>query len=298
MALSPPAAAGWPGGIVAGHRPAYLAATTFRRSLTLSSILLGASLSIGCLLGALFGLWLRPRLAEPHLDSEARGVVANITALMSAMAALLLGLLVASAQDAYRTVGDEVDVLAANLVALDRAMKQYGPEADPARVALKALWTAEVDRIWPRERKPNLQAVLIMPPTQPTVAAADGGGALMNFAALVHRLQPQTGAEQYLQREMLDLMQENARTRVLIASQATNDLPTPIIVVIAFWLVTLFLAFGMLARTNPVVMITLLIGAASVGGALFVVLELNRPFSGIMSLDDRAMRQALASIGQ
>ena len=278
--------------------PGLSAANAIRRSLTLSSIFLGAALSIGCLLGALFGLWLRPRLAEPHLDAEARGVVANITGLMSAMAALLLGLLVASAQDSYRTVGDEVDVLAANMVAMDRALKQYGPEAAPARAQLKGLWTEEVDRIWPRNGRPNLDAVLIMPNAQPTTLPPDGSGEPPTFAALVHRLEPKTSAQGYLQREMLDLLQQNARTRVLIASQATNDLPTPIIVVIAFWLVTLFLAFGMLARANPVVMVTLLIGAASVGGALFVVLELNRPFSGIMSLDDRAMRQALATIGR
>jgi hypothetical protein len=93
----------------------------------LESLLVSSALGIGCLLAGLGGLALRPRLSEHHLDDESRGVVSNITGLIAAMAALLLGLLVASAQSSYNTVNDEVDQLAANLVELDRTLDALGP---------------------------------------------------------------------------------------------------------------------------------------------------------------------------
>ena len=66
----------------------------------------------------------------------------------------------------------------------------------------------------------------------------------------------------------------------------------------SFWLVTLFLAFGLLARFTALVAIALLIGATSVGGAMFLVLELNRPFGGIMQISDDSMRAALGLMGR
>jgi uncharacterized membrane protein YphA (DoxX/SURF4 family) len=83
-----------------------------------------------------------------------------------------------------------------------------------------------------------------------------------------------------------------------VFNQLNNDLPLPVVAVVSSWLVTLFLAFGLLARFNAVVVIALLIGAASVGGAMFLVLELNRPFGGIMQVSDGSMRTALALMGR
>jgi len=266
-------------------------------------MLLASGLFVGCLAAALLGLWLRPSLADQHLDDEARGVVTNITGLMSAMAALLLGLLVASGQDTYNSVSDELDMIAANLVALDRSLRQFGPEAEPARATLYRVWKKEVDLIWPPTGGTNLPAIT-------SVRGATGNGRLAGpaiaersleqgeFADQVHRLEAKSDVQKHLLREMLEMMSQNARTRVLISSQATNDLPTPIIIVLTFWLVTLFLTFGLLARSNPVVSMSLVIGAASVAGAFFVVLELSHPFGGLMTANDRSLRAALVAISR
>ena len=42
----------------------------------------------------------------------------------------------------------------------------------------------------------------------------------------------------------------------------------------------------------------MLIGAASVSGALFLVLELDRPYDGLMRLSDQPLRAALAALGE
>ena len=82
---------------------------------------------------ALAGLWLRDRLPEHHLDGESRDTVKLVMGLVATMSALVLGLLISVTQTAYRTQSDELALLAANIVALDRVLLHYGPEAAPLR---------------------------------------------------------------------------------------------------------------------------------------------------------------------
>src|SRR5258706_7920184 len=67
------------------------------------------------------------------------------------MAALILGLLVASAKSSYDAQGDELTQLSANIVLLDRVIAHYGPETRETRDMLRDAAVQIGDRIWPRE---------------------------------------------------------------------------------------------------------------------------------------------------
>jgi hypothetical protein len=255
----------------------------------MSSLIVAPALFAGCLLAGLLGLALRQRLAEHHLDNDSRAVVTNITGLIAAMSALLLGLLVANAQSSYNTVSDEVDQIAANMVEIDRALASYGPAAAEARALLRQVATAEVDRIWPPDGGAARADAI-----DPTGTEAPR----MQLLGLLSALPTQTDVQRSVQRHVLELLAANGRLRVLVMNQVNNDLPLPIVLIVSFWLVTLFLAFGLLARFNLVVVASLVIGSASVGGAMFLVLELNRPLGGIMQIDDGSPRAALMLMGK
>ena len=75
---------------------------------------------------AMAGLRLRDRLPEHHLDGESRDAVKLVMGLVATMSALVLSLLISVTQTAYRTQSDEIALLAANLVALDRVLLHYG----------------------------------------------------------------------------------------------------------------------------------------------------------------------------
>ena len=251
-------------------------------------IVLSALLAATCLLAGLIGLALRPRLRDHHLDDDSRGIVSNITGLIAAMTALLLGLLVAQAQSSYQTVSDEVDQIAANIVELDRMLAHYGPETAAARVLLKDLWTLDVESIWPTDDKPaNLGALspIASNPKRDQLLRALRG------------LQPQDATQRNMLGDISTLMAQNARLRVMLTNQIQSDLPAPILLVVCFWLVMLFLAFGLLARRNAVVLGALAVGAISIGGGLFLLLELNRPFGGLMAIDGGSLRNALGMMG-
>jgi hypothetical protein len=58
----------------------------------------------------------------------------------------------------------------------------------------------------------------------------------------------------------------------------------------------LFLGFGLFARANMTVIAAFVTGALSVASAMFLILELNDPFGGLMSISDAPLRNALATI--
>ena len=64
------------------------------------------------------------------------------------MAALVLGLLVASAKNFYDTQSSDLTQLSANVVLLDRVLAHYGPETKEARDLLRGAVARSLDLIW------------------------------------------------------------------------------------------------------------------------------------------------------
>ena len=60
----------------------------------------------------------------------------------------------------------------------------------------------------------------------------------------------------------------------------------------------LFLGFGIFTRPNLTIVIALSLGALSVSGALFLILELNNPYSGLLQIRDTPLRNALVQLGR
>src|SRR5262252_2131392 len=87
--------------------------------------------------GALFGMLLRRILPESHLSHDSKDIVKVAAGLIGTMAALVLGLLTASAKGSYDTQKNELTEISAKVVLLDRLLAHYGPETGQARDLLK-----------------------------------------------------------------------------------------------------------------------------------------------------------------
>jgi hypothetical protein len=229
---------------------------------------------------ALLGIRLRHRLPEHHLDGESRDAVKLVMGLIATMSALVLSLLISVTQTAYRTQSDELALLAANIVALDRVLLHYGPEAAPARTLLRRGVAEEVLHVVEAGKVGTLRP----------------GEALQPFHAALWQLQPGEEAQRLGLARAIELTVAITRTRMLVVEQQVSALPGPFLGVLIFWLAMLFLGFGLMTRLNPTVVTALLIGAASVGGAIFLIIELDRPYDGLMRISDRPVQAALVAL--
>jgi hypothetical protein len=68
-------------------------------------------------------------------------------------------------------------------------------------------------------------------------------------------------------------------------------------VVLVFWFTVIFITFGLFAPSNATVVAVLFVCALSVAGAIFLILELDRPFEGLIQISDAPLRTALARLG-
>jgi len=143
-----------------------------------------------------------------------------------------------------------------------------------------------VTRIWPAEGAGSAK----LPPTQSQRRGEDLFG-------MVAGLAPRTDEQRFSQARALQLLTDMSTTRRLMAEQAGGSLSWPFFVVLVFWLVMLFVGFGLFARFNATVLAAHFVGALSVAGAIFLILEMNRPYSGVMQISSAPIHRALESLG-
>src|ERR1700678_65626 len=98
--------------------------------------------------GALLGVVARPLLSESHLQHDSKDVVKMATGLIGTLAALVLGLLIASAKTSFDQKTNQVRQMTATIILLDDQLAQYGPEAAPLRTRLRQSVPALANRIW------------------------------------------------------------------------------------------------------------------------------------------------------
>ena len=105
---------------------------------------------------------------------------------IATMAALVLGLLVASAKNFYDAQSSELTQMSANIILLDRVLAHYGPETKEARDLLRGAVARTLDLIWPQKPEQHSQ----MEPTA-------GGGEILYDK--IQELSPKTDTQRTLQ---------------------------------------------------------------------------------------------------
>ena len=253
----------------------------------MNSILISAAVFVCVFGGAMAGILLHRGLPEHHREGESKDVIKLVLGLIATIAALVLGLLIASAHTSYDTQESEVRQLAVHVALVDRILANYGPEAIEARVMLREIVAADVDRIWPDQGAGTAG-----------LPSREARGRGEDLFARIARLSPVSEVQKFAQGRALQLLTDMANTRRLMAEQAGGSLSWPFFVVLVFWLVVLFLGFGLFARLNATVLVAFFIGALSVGGAIFLILEMNHPYTGVMQISSAPMRKALDEIGK
>ena len=234
---------------------------------------------------ALLAMYVHSLLPAEHLSSDSKDVVKLGIALVATMSALVLSLLVASAKSAFDTRSNQLTQVSADIVLLDRALVRYGPETKEARSVLQRTVATTIDRFWPVERA---HPIVIDPAAAPVEALYDK----------IEALTPQNDAQRSMQNQAMTLAADVARMRLLLFENLGASIPVPFLVVLVFWLCIIFASFGLFAPRNATVIAALCVSALSVAGAIFLILELDRSFEGLLQVSGQPLRAALAQLGR
>ena len=212
-----------------------------------------------------------------HLSADSKDVVKLGIALIATMSALVLSLLIASAKSSYDTRSNQLLQVSADIILLDRMLAHYGPETKEARSGLHRSVTAAIERFWPTD---SSRSAVIDPKASPIEGLYDK----------IEELSPQSEAQRSLQIQALTLALDLARLRLLLFEQLGSSILVPFLAVLVFWLSIIFASFGLFAPRNGTVIAVLCVCALSVSGAIFLILELDRSFEGLLQVSGAAAR--------
>src|SRR5580692_925129 len=233
--------------------------------------------------GSILGMLLRTALPERHMNPESKDAVKVTMALVSTMSALVLGSLIASAKSSYDTQKNELTDMSSKVILLDRVLAHYGPEAKEARDELRNSVVGAIEQMWSSDRTGLSQS-------EPVTS---------NPEALYDKMQslaPKNDAQHSAQSQALSLVISLGQTRWLMYEQRASSGSVQLLMVLIFWLTALFISFGLFAPRNATVFVTLLVSAISVSFAIFLILELNNPYVGVIRISDAPLRSALAHL--
>jgi len=238
--------------------------------------------------GALLGMFLRPLLAENHLNADSRDVMKLGTGMIATLAALVLSLLIASAKGNFDTMRSGLNKAALEMVLLDRTMARYGLETREAREILRRDVITTIERLWPAEKsRIALENV------------GQGKRVIEDLEEQLQQLSPRNDDQRRLQLRALQILGEINETRLLLIQQVgQRSFPIPVFVLFVSWLTIIFTNFGLLTTRNTTVMAVLFVCALVAASSLFLILELDQPFGGLIKISSAPLLNALSHLGQ
>lgn len=234
--------------------------------------------------GALLGMYVRSVLPEGHLQEDVKDIVRLSTGLIGTIAALVLGLLIASAKSSYDARNTQIKQITSNIILLDALLEQYGQDARNLRVILRGAIDPMADRVW-NEGSNDKSA--------PFAATSQA----LAFVKKVQELEPNNEAKRALQARVISAIADLSQSRLALFAQAHDSIPAPFLAILIFWLAIIFVSFGLFVQATRIVIVTFVVGALSVSGAVFLILEMDRPFAGLLQISSEPLRHALAPLG-
>jgi hypothetical protein len=262
---------------------------------------LDAAVILVILLGSsALGLFIRPLLSERHRSREVIEFVQLVVAMLMTFAALVLGLLTTSFKSSFDKVGNDIRALSIQLIQLDRSLREWGSETQPARELLRSYTAAAIATTWAEEPKP-------VGDYYPTEVAAGPGGSiespgmgdmLARIELNIRGLNPQDPMHRRLETTSIAQFERLMQTRLRLVEETGSSISMPFYVVLVFWLAIVFGSFGLTAPHNALSYTAIALGGLSIASAIFVILELDTPFGGLIAVSSQPLRHALTYLSR
>ena len=225
-------------------------------------------------------------LPAEQKSESARSIVGQVSGLVSLLLALVLGTLVGASFAFFGAQKAELEALSAQFVEFDQALARYGPETKPARERLKQAAQHAYDAFWGGgEVDPKILTV------------ADTIETSHALEAFLASLAPTTEAQKKAVASANTLAGQIDHGRILANLHLVSHPVTPgLVIVIVIWAIILFFGMGLFAQANQLVISALTFGAIYVAFAIFLILELGLPYTGLLRVSPAALQEAIANL--
>jgi len=243
------------------------------------------------------GLIVQPYLSEHHRSRETMELVRLVVAMLVTFTALVLGMLTTSVKSSFDKADSGMKGFAAELIQLDESLRQYGGEAASAREQLRNYTAAVIASIWFEEVTPpsNYYPKGLPHGMSESLALGDK---LNQVGLMIRQLEPQDAMHRQLVADCIQRFNRVTERRWQLIEDAGGVISVPFASVVILWLAIVFASFGLNAPRNALVCVTISIAAVSIASVIYLILDLDSPFMGVIAVSSHAMRGALAHLSR
>jgi hypothetical protein len=236
-----------------------------------------------CIFGsAILGIAVGSRLSADFLSEESRTIIKAARSAVSGLAALTLGLLIATAKSSFDGKEKEMKESAARMIALDHLLARHESSAK-ARASLRQIAV-------------NGVAVIEKLSRDGVDLSVRGGRENDEFLDEVMNLPDQNAGQVKFKNAALSLASDITISRWKIYQRTLSTVPPQFLFVLIFWLMAIFFSLGLVAPCNASVLTALFTAALSMTGALLLTLELDCPYGGLIQLSTEPLKMTLRQL--
>jgi len=249
----------------------------------MSSLAITAIVLACVLAGSLLGMWLGCRLPEPHQSAASHDAVKLATGMLSVLAALVLGLLIAGVKNSFDTTDTQIRQFAATLILLNQTLADYGRETAEPRAMLRNYTARALADNWPEDKAAPIK-----------MEDVEAGKLLNNVRAAVLDLPSGSPRRDTLRADAVSLVEDALKTRWLLIERAESSIQPLFLEILIAWITLIFISFGYTAPRNATVATSFFLSAAALAACIFLIVEMDTPFEGLLTVSSMPMRNALA----
>lgn len=236
-----------------------------------------------CIFGsAILGIAVGSRLPPDFLSEESKTIIKAARSVVSGLAALTLGLLIATAKGSFDEKQKELKESAARMITLDHLLATH-ESAQNARASLRQIAVngiAVIEKLSRDGVDPRVQ----------------GGRENDELLSDIMALPDQNAGQARFKTDALSLANEIAISRWKIYQRTLSTVSPQFLVVLIFWLMAIFFSLGLVAPCNASVLTALFTAALSMTGAILLTLELDHPYGGLIRISTEPLRMTLRQL--
>lgn len=248
--------------------------------------ILGISLTSLVLIfgSSLLGILIQKFLPEEHLSDRSKEILKASRSVIIGVAALTLGLLIATAKTSFDSKMESIRLQSAKLISLGRILNEYGQDALPIRSIVRDSITAQIDRV-ERIFKGGAKPLEVFKNIK-----------IISFRPMISDLNPKTNGQEFLKASALSLSNELEELRWRVYGEMDSHIQLPLLFIMVFWLMCVFFSLGLISPFNANVLSGLFLASLSMAAAIFLMLELDRPYQGMITISTEPLRTALMAL--
>jgi hypothetical protein len=229
----------------------------------------------------LVGMRIGSRLPASHRASESKDTVLAVTAIVSTLTALVLGLLLSVAHTSFQNNQEQLMSTSSELIRLDHMLRLYGPDADDVRrSAREYALSMKHDVFPPDDSQYNIE----------NEATLD---LIANSEIKVGLLTPTNANQRLIQPHILLVTDEIIQGHFELVKQRLHLLPHEVILLLVVWLILLFGVYGLYTPKHLTSLIVFMLASGAASAAILLIIELETPHHGFVTISGAPLQHAI-----